>query len=170
MDMLTTLRRSGGIDALARKLNVLPPVAALGAEALLPAVFAGFKRRFQDGGKSDAGLDALRDYLRPFGGGDLAAVVMHPSPASGERGARLMLDMAGSPEAVVAMISDGQRRSGLDTQILTDLLPLLAMLVGGYLAARLNGTTAAAKVGAERVLALLTLDEAAIPLDSPASE
>lgn len=37
MEMLATLRRSGGINALARQLDVAPATATAGVKALLPS-------------------------------------------------------------------------------------------------------------------------------------
>ena len=38
MDLLATLRRSGGIDALARQIGLPPATVFAGAEALMPAL------------------------------------------------------------------------------------------------------------------------------------
>ena len=158
MDMFTTLRRSGGLDALARKLNVQPPVTALGTSIFLPVIMAGFRGYFEDAGGGAAGLASLGAYLGGIGGGELAVAVMMPNAVDIGPGVTLLHDMVGPDAVVAAKVVHGCIDTGLDKQIAERFLPLLAMLVGGYLAARIDGTGLPGQINDEEIVALLTLD------------
>ena len=113
--MLTALQRSGGIEALARQAGLAPPDALAAARKLLPALLAAFR------GYS-AGREELLASLERLGGIGLAAEVMSVEPARQERGRALLDEMPLAGDA-----GEGP------------LAPLLAMLVGGYVAARAAG-------------------------------
>lgn len=115
MDMLTALQRSGGIEAMARQAGLSPSDALSAARKLLPALLAAFR------GYS-AGREALLASIERLGGIGLAAEVMGVEPARQERGRALLDEMALADDA-----GEGP------------LAPLLAMLVGGYVAARAAG-------------------------------
>ena len=86
MDWLTTLRRSGGINALSRQLGVTPADVSVGAGALLPALLGGLRKRADVLGGGDAGVRALVEELVELGGGQLAADVMGPEPLDTQPG------------------------------------------------------------------------------------
>jgi hypothetical protein len=142
MDWLTTLRRNGGINALARQLGVTPADVGAGSEALLPALLGGLRQLADSLGGGDAGVHALVDVLMELGGGQLAADVMAPGPLDTAPGAAI-LDRALGPEvARRAVLVEAERTHGLDQAFGERLLPALAMLVGGYITARVGGSGA----------------------------
>ena len=132
MDWVATLRRSGGLNALARQLSVSPLEASTGAEALLPALLSGFRAI----GDSPAGLQELLAKLDTLGDGNLAVQVMGPDPLRTEAGETILDWMLQDDAARRTVIEDAASASALDTELLERLLPPLAMLVGGYISAR----------------------------------
>ncbi|HZV11503.1 MAG TPA: hypothetical protein VFF94_17190, partial [Novosphingobium sp.] len=57
-------------------------------------------------------------------------------PLSPEQGRRLLADICGTPEKLAGMITHCADEAALERGFVSELLPLLTMLVGGYLAAR----------------------------------
>ncbi|HEX7751389.1 MAG TPA: hypothetical protein VF440_03230 [Novosphingobium sp.] len=126
MDLLTTLHRSGGIVALARQLGAEPQAAAAAAERLLPILCGAFRAV-----QARAGIDGLLALLVERGGVDLAAEVMgvdQPDPA---RGTALLARLGVDRAEYATVLGDDQPA---DPLLLARMLPLLAMLAGGYLA------------------------------------
>lgn len=142
MDWLTTLRRNGGVNALARQLGATPSDVAAGCEVLLPALLGGLRQLADRLGGGVAGAQALVDVLMQLGGGQLAADVMAPGQLNTEPG-NIILDRALGPEvARRAVLVEAERTGGLDQAFGERLLPALAMLVGGYITARAGGSGA----------------------------
>jgi hypothetical protein len=168
MDWLTTLRRSGGINALSRQIGVSPAEVAAGAEALLPALLGGLRLLADRLGGGDAGVKALVDELVVLGGGQLAADVMGPGPLRTEPG-NAILDRALGPDvARRAVLIEAERNAGLDQALGERVLPGLAMLVGGYITARAGGSGAEGSGGLNGLgdlLETLTSDENDIAAD-----
>ncbi|MFA7595619.1 MAG: DUF937 domain-containing protein [Novosphingobium sp.] len=161
IEMLDTLRRTGGLAALSRHLNLTPTQASAGTDALLPFLLGGFKRYCQRHDSEGQGLPALLKLLNLWGDGEMAAAVLIPGNGSMAAGPALLEAIFGSPEAIVSVASAAAQRSELDTAQLRKMLPLLAMLLGGYIsirAAPLHGND-------NGVPALLELEHAHNPLD-----
>lgn len=142
MDWLTTLRRSGGINALSRQLGVAPADVAKGAAALLPALLGGLRQLADRLGGGDAGIRALVEELTELGGGQLAADVMAPGPLNSEPGNAILDRTLGPDVARRAVLIEAERMDGLDQALGERMLPGLAMLVGGYITARAGGSGA----------------------------
>lgn len=141
MDMLDMLQRSGGLDAMAGQLGISPAEAATGAEALLPAVLGGFKKRSQAGGAGQAGIGDLVGMLGGLGGGGLLDNVVGPQPTDVGRGNEVLGQIFGSKDVSRTVAGHASQQTGLDPALLKQMLPILAMLVGGYLSSR-GGATA----------------------------
>lgn len=120
MDLITTLHRSGGIVALARQLAIEPADCAGMVEALLPPLTAALRGCYQR-----LGADGLIKVLADQGGVGLAAAIMGMEPVDPAKGWAL-LDRMGIDASDVS--------AGGDAVLVARLLPLLAMLIGGYLA------------------------------------
>jgi hypothetical protein len=142
MDWLTTLRRSGGINALSRQLGVTPAEVSAGADALLPALLAGLRQLGDRFGGGDEGVRALVDELVELGGGQLAADVMGPGQLNTDPGNAILDRIFGPDVARRAVLLEAERTAGLDQAFGERLLPALAMLVGGYITARAGGSGA----------------------------
>lgn len=140
MDVMDMLRRSGGVDAIAKQLGIPPATAAAGAEALLPAIVGGFRKQGEAVGGGDAGLGGLIGMLGALGGGRLAANVLGPEPTETARGNEVLGQIFGSKDVSRTVAGHAAGQTGLDPALLKQMLPILAMLVGGYLSARAQGS------------------------------
>lgn len=155
MDWLTTLRRSGGINALSRQIGASPAEVSAGAEALLRPLLGGLKRRADKLGNGDAGVRALIDELFELGGGEMAAEVMGPAPLDNVRGDAILAKALGPEVARRAVVLEAERVSGLGEGVAERMFPGLAMLVGGYITARAGGSGAAGSAGLDNLDSLL---------------
>lgn len=161
IEMLDTLRRTGGLAALSRHLNLTPTQASAGADALLPFLLGGFKRYCQHHDGDGQGLPALLEMLNQWGDGEMAAAVLIPGNGSMAAGPAMLEAIFGSPEAIASVASAAAERSDLDPAQLRKMLPLLAMLLGGYISIR-GGPLHDNDNG---ISALLELEHADNPLD-----
>jgi len=131
MQLNDILQQMGGIDAMARELGMSQTQVASGAEALLPAILGGFKRQAQ---AQPAGLDGLGGLLQQMGGGSLLDQVLAPQPTDVRQGNDVLGQIFGSPEVSRTVAQHASSQSGLDASLLKKMLPMLAMLVGGFIA------------------------------------
>jgi hypothetical protein len=154
-ELLDTLRRSGGLEAVSRELGIPPATAFAGAEAMLPAILGGFRKRTESFGGAEGGLGQLIDLLGGLGGGKLAASVLAPEPTDLDRGNNLLSEIFGSRDVSLTLAKTAAERTGIDPATLQAILPRLAMLVGGYLAARAGGSGAAGSGGLSGVSEIL---------------
>ena len=129
MQLTDVLSRIGGISSIARELGVSESQAAAGADALLPAILGGFKKQAQP-----AGVDGLGSLLGRLGGGGLLDNVLSPEPTDPGRGNDVLGQIFGSKEVSRTVAQNASARSGLDPSLLKKMLPMLAMLVAGYMA------------------------------------
>lgn len=140
MNVTDLLAQAGGLRAVAQDLGVSESEAATGAEALLPAILGGMKKRAQ---AQPAGLEGLGGLLGQLGGGGLLEQVLgaqHTDPAPGND---VLGQIFGSKDVSRTVASDAASRTGLDAGMLRKMLPLLAMLVTGYMAKQQGGGVAA---------------------------
>lgn len=141
MQITDLLARSGGLDAMARELGVSPDQAAGGADALLPAILGGFKKQAQ---VQPEGLEGLGAVLGQLGGGGLLDNVLSPQPTDVGRGNDVLGQIFGSKDVSRAVAQDAASRSGLDPSLLKQMLPMLAMMVAGFMAKQGGAAAAAA--------------------------
>jgi len=139
MDMLDMLRATGGLDAIAGQLGVSPEMAATGASVLLPAIVGGFQKQSDAAGGGAGGLGSIVDILGKLGGGALATNVIAPEPTNVGQGNDILGQIFGSKDVSRSVAAAGASQTGLDPELLKKMLPLLAMLVGGYLSSRGGG-------------------------------
>lgn len=142
LDVLEMLRRSGGINAVANQLGIPPATALAGTEALVPAIIGGFRKSTETSGGGEAGLGALVTMLGGLGGGALAANVLGPDETDVGKGNDVLGQIFGSKDVSRSVAADAAGRTGIDPAVLKQMLPLLAMLVGGYFSARAGGSGA----------------------------
>ncbi|MCC6318570.1 MAG: DUF937 domain-containing protein [Gemmatimonadaceae bacterium] len=129
MSLVELLTDSGGVQSLARELGLTESQAALGASALLPAILGGFKKQAQAGG-----LGGLGGLLGKLGGGSLLDEVLSRKPTDIGRGNEVLGAIFGSKDVSRAVAESASARSRLDPSVLKKMLPLLAMIVSGYMA------------------------------------
>lgn len=161
---METLRRTGGLEALAKLLSLSAPATRACVEALLPLVLGGFKRlslASRGGAPGNTGEGRkLCEVVESHGGAEMAESVMAQSSLA--EGEALLTEIFGGEEAVQAVCSAAAEKVEVPQQTLRAMLPALAMLTGGYAYAVYYEEPE----GEETVNALLGLNEAGNPLDS----
>ena len=148
MPMLETLRRSGGLEAIAVDVDISPSESVAAAKALLPPLLEGFrqcKHRTRDSG----GLIAL---LERHGGYGLASNVLGPEPVEAERGEQLLREVLGDQAFAQVVATHASMQTGIEVAEINKVLPRLAMLLAGYLAARASSGQGDPEQELERIL------------------
>lgn len=120
--MFTKLIRSGGINAIARQLGESPSATLASARLLMPGLQAGL-RNFP------GGMAALLDVFADAGGVELAAAIMRPEPVDSAPGHAMIARIGG-------IVLSPQDDTPENAELRLRVAPLLAMLVVGYLSAR----------------------------------
>lgn len=136
MQITDILAQMGGLQSMARELGVSESQAASGAEALIPAILGGFKKQAQ---AQPAGLDGLGGLLGQLGGGGLLDQVLAPEPTDLSPGNEVLGQIFGSKDVSRSVAQNAASQTGLSPDLLKQMLPLLAMLVTGYLAKQGGG-------------------------------
>ena len=136
MQITDVLAQMGGLASMARELGVSESQAATGAEALMPAILGGFKKQAQ---AQPSGLEGLGGLLGQLGGGGLLDNVLSPQATDVSRGNDVLGQIFGSKDVSRTVAQDAASRSGLDPALLKKMLPILAMLVAGYMAKQGGG-------------------------------
>ena len=131
MDLTNILKQSGAIGAVAEQLGVDEQVAQMGAEALLPSILGGFKKTTQT---QSSGLDGLGGLLGQLGGGGLFDAVVAPEPTPVQQGNDILGQIFGSKDVSRSVAGHASNQTGIDPSLLKKMLPILAMLVAGYMA------------------------------------
>jgi hypothetical protein len=166
MQISDILARTGGLQPIARELGVTEEQAESGAAALLPAILGGFKKQVQT---QSSGLGGLGDMLGQLGGGGLLDDVLATHPTNVDRGNNVLGQIFGSKDVSRAVAQNASAQSGLNPSLLKKMLPMLAMVVAGYMAKQRtagNSTPSAGGLGGLGGLgALLDKDGDGNPLD-----
>jgi hypothetical protein len=136
MDMMSILKQSGAIGSIAQQLGVNEQVAQMGAEALLPSILGGFKKTAQ---AQPSGLDGLGGILGQLGGGGLFDSVVAPEPTPVEKGNDILGQIFGTKDVSRTVAGHAAEQTGIDSGMLKKMLPILAMLVAGYMAKQAGG-------------------------------
>ncbi len=130
MQVAELLQQMGGMGTMARELGVDERQARSGAEALLPAILGGFKQQAQT---QPAGASGLLGMLGRLGGGSLMDEVLGAKPTNLEHGNQVLGQIFGSKDVSRAVAQNAAGQTGLDPNILKKMLPMLGMLVAGYM-------------------------------------
>jgi hypothetical protein len=139
MDMMDMLRASGGLDAISNQLGIPPALAEAGAGALLPAIVGGFQKQSDAAGGGEGGLGSLIGMLGGLGGAGLADNVLGPQETDVNKGNDILGQIFGSKDVSRTVAGHAAGQTGIDPELLKKMLPILAMLVGGYLSSRGGG-------------------------------
>jgi hypothetical protein len=142
MDINDILGQMGGLQSMAQEVGVSESQARSGAAALLPAILGGFKKQTQS-----SGLEGLGGLLGQLGGGGLLDNVLSPEPTDVSRGNDVLGQIFGSKDVSRTVAQDAAAKSGLNPSILKKMLPILAMLVAGYMAKQQGGAAAQVPAG-----------------------
>ena len=140
MQITDILAQMGGLQSMARELGVSESQAAGGAEALIPAILGGFKKQAQS---QPSGVEGLGDMLGQLGGGSLMDDVLSPEPTHVDRGDDVLGQIFGSKDVSRTVAQNAASQSGLDPSLLKKMLPMVAMLVTGYMAKQRSGASPA---------------------------
>ncbi len=130
MQITDILAQMGGLQSVARELGVSEGQVASGAEALLPAILGGFKKQAQ---AQPDGMEGLGGLLGQLGGGGLLDQVLAPQPTDVGAGNDVLGQIFGSKDVSRSVAHNAASQTGLSPDLLKKMLPLLAMLVTGYL-------------------------------------
>ena len=139
MRLSDILEKTGGLQSIARELNIDEEEAVRAAEALGPAVLGGFRKRAES---HPQGLSGLSTILNQFGGGGLLDSVLSSRPTDTVSGNSVLAQIFGSRDVSRAVAEDAASQTGQDPALLKKMLPMLAMLVAGYMANRSSAGTA----------------------------
>ena len=140
MNITEILGQVGGIQSMSRELGISEAEAASGASALAPAILGGFKTQAQS---QPGGTEGLGDLLGKLGGGGLLDNVLGSQPTDVSRGNNVLGRIFGSKDVSRTVAQNAASKSGLDPSLLKKMLPMIAMLVAGYLAKQRSGAGAA---------------------------
>ena len=131
MQLSDILNQTGGLQSIARELGIGEDEAASAVSALAPAVLGGFRKQAESHPQGLAGLGGL---LNQFGGGGLLDAVLAPSPTDTAPGNDVLGQIFGSKDVSRAVAQNAAAQTGQDPSLLKKMLPMLAMLVAGYMA------------------------------------
>ena len=152
MNIKEILAQTGGLQAMAKELGISEADAANGAQALAPAILGGFKKQAQ---AQPGGFAGLEDLVGQLGGGGLLDNVLSPQPTDVHRGDDVLGQIFGTKDVSRAVAQDASARSGLDPSLLKKMLPIVAMMVTGFMGKQ-QGNVAAAGAGAGGVGGMLS--------------
>jgi hypothetical protein len=131
MQINDMLSQMGGLQSIAKELGVSETQVASGAAALAPAILGGFKKQAQG---RPAGLEGLGGLLGKLGGGGLLDDVLGTKPTNVNRGNDVLGEIFGSKDVSRTVAQNAAEKTGLNTDLLKKMLPMVAMLVTGYMA------------------------------------
>ena len=129
MQITDILAQMGGLQSIARELGVSESQVQSGAAALAPAILGGLKKQTQSGG-----LGGLGGLLGQLGGGGLLDQVLSPQATDVSQGNEVLGQIFGSKDVSRKVAQNAATQTGLDPSLLKKMLPMLAMLVAGYMA------------------------------------
>jgi hypothetical protein len=141
MQITDILNQTGGLQSIARELGISESQAAAGAAALAPAILGGFQNQAQN---QPGGLAGLGGLLGQLGGGGLLDNVVHPQPTDVSPGNQLLGHIFGSKDVSRNVAQTASAQSGVDPSVLKKMLPMLTMLLAGYMMRQAGKHTAGA--------------------------
>ena len=136
MQLSDILEKTGGLQSIARELNIGEADAARAASALAPAVLGGFRKQAES---NPQGLEGLGGMLSQLGGGGLLDSVLSSTPTDTGQGNNVLGQIFGSKDVSRAVAQNAASQTGQDPSLLKKMLPMLAMLVAGYMAKQRSG-------------------------------
>jgi len=136
MQITDILAQTGGLQSIARELGLSEEQATSGAAALAPAILGGLKKQAQS---QPTGIEGLGGLLGQLGGGGLLDNVLSPKPTNSSLGNDVLGQIFGSKDVSRAVAQNAASTSGLDPALLKKMLPILAMVVAGYMSKQSGG-------------------------------
>ncbi len=145
MQITDILAQVGGLQSIAKELGISEAQVASGAAALAPAILGGFKKQAQ---AQPSGLEGLGGLLGKLGGGGLLDAVLAPAPTDVSQGNNVLGQIFGSKDVSRTVAQTAATQTGLDVGVRKKMLPMLAMVVAGYMAKNQGGASAAPQADA----------------------
>lgn len=139
MQLSDILNQTGGLRSIARELNLREDDAEKAAAALAPAVLGGFRKQAES---SPGGLDGLGGMLNQLGGSGMLDSLLSSTPTDTAPGNNVLGQIFGSKDVSRAVAQNAAAQTGQDASVLKKMLPMLAMLVAGYMAKNRGAGTA----------------------------
>ena len=139
MQLIDMLKDTGAVHSMATEVGIDDDQASAGAAALMPALLGGLEK--QSRANSD-GLAGVTSMLGGLGGAGLLDQVLAPKPTDVNAGNSVLGQLFGSKDVSRAVAENASTKSGLDPAILRKMLPLLAMVVGGFVAKQASSRNA----------------------------
>lgn len=159
MTMSQALLQSGAIDSMARELGVDTKTAQTAAGALLPAIVAGLGRNQVGPGGTRDHAGGLGDLLGGLAGGSAAGggmgglggmlldQVLGAKPTPTQPGNDILGQIFGSKDVSRGVADEVAGSTGLNSDLLRKMLPMLAMAVMGMMLKRGAGGGAGSGMG-----------------------
>ncbi|MBV6520149.1 MAG: hypothetical protein MNPFHGCM_00254 [Gemmatimonadaceae bacterium] len=144
MQITDLLGQLGGFQSIARELGISESQAASGAAALAPAILGGFKKQVQS---HPDGLGGLGSLLGQLGGGALLENVLNTQPTDLSSGNNVLGQIFGSKDVSRTVAQNAASQTGMDVGLLKKMLPMVAMLVTGYMSKSGAGSAAPTSAG-----------------------
>jgi hypothetical protein len=144
MQLTDILNQTGGLQSMARELGIGEAEAAQAASALAPAVLGGFTKQAE---AHPQGVEGLGGLLSQLGGGGLLDAVLSSSPTDTGPGNNVLGQIFGSKDVSRAVAQNAATQTGQDPSVLKKMLPLLAMIVAGYMAKHHAASSSASASG-----------------------
>lgn len=143
MNINELLQQTNAVDAISRELGVDASTAKAGATALLPSILSGFQApaatsgaQSAIGGGSLGGLGGLFSTIGGLGGADLLDNATSPQATQVDKGNEILGQIFGSKDGSRAVATTAAAQSGVEPTLLKKMLPILAMIVAGYVMKR----------------------------------
>ena len=144
MSINQMLQQTGAVEALSRELGIDPATAEAGATALMPSILSGFKNPVAGTDAEPAasafpslgGLGGLLGTIGGLGGGSLLENVTSNQPTEVDKGNQILGQIFGSKDGSRAVSASASAESGVEPTLLKKMLPILAMVAGGYVMKR----------------------------------
>lgn len=141
MSLAQSLNQSGAIDSIARELGVDSATAQTAAGALLPAIVAGLGRNHVGAGGTRASGGGLAEVLGGLAGGGgaggiggvLLDQVLGRDATPVRPGNDILGQIFGNKDVSRGVAEEVAGSTGLSSELLKKMLPMLAMAVVGYL-------------------------------------
>jgi hypothetical protein len=139
MQLIDMLKNSGAVHSMAQEIGIDDDQASAGAAALMPALLGGLEK--QTRANSD-GLAGVASMLGGLGGGNMLDQVLAQKPTDVNTGNGVLGQLFGSKDVSRAVAQNASSTSGIDPAVLRKMLPLLAMVVGGFVAKQASARNA----------------------------
>lgn len=136
--VLDALGGAGGLQQMAREPGIDEKTAMAGAAALLPMVMGGFQKQ---AAASPQGIEGLAGLLTQRGGGSLLDSVPAPDPIPVDQGNAVLGQIFGSKAVSRAVADRASASSGVGSDILRRMLPMIAMAAAGPVARQASAGT-----------------------------